>query len=581
MKKFFSLLCAFAVIFSVSAATPVLSKKDFDEKVANKQIRVQKPFQSMELPAKNVLGIKNLNTVARAPQAKKDVTFSIAISDIKPLGAKIVVTPSDNSATYYWSVYEAADVAGKSDADLAALIQDDLDYYILMYEYFYGETYTYADFLVQGKDSSKLSSLDSETDYTVVAIALDANCAAASVSARENFSTPAVVIPAGGDFEMTSVAESFYASGNDVWVRLYDEEGNTFRFDIVLPEGQEALVSGHTYTLDSMLANYSYATYQGVKLTYASASLVKTIAANGDYDINAQFADTLGNTWNLHYQYVKPTKTRGETLIISGLKLGVWDGGWQLYGYSSDSTVYVSIAADADDITGGYAGADLDEDYTYVVTDIDAANQTYKFFNLIDADLDVSFNEADSTILVTGLLLAQNDDDETDVPEFTLSLSGRIPAPEMSDMTFAIAADANGITVTPSKLDEAWDWFVVSEAVFQSYGADYIAEAIFSNYGNSYAEPGVRTFAWDDEELVYYCSDDNDEIVPGNYYIVVWGAGDANVTTEAASFAFYFPYAQGIENIELTEKAQKVVVDGAVYIVRDNKLFNLQGAQVR
>jgi len=39
--------------------------------------------------------------------------------------------------------------------------------------------------------------------------------------------------------------------------------------------------------------------------------------------------------------------------------------------------------------------------------------------------------------------------------------------------------------------------------------------------------------------------------------------------------------AQGIENIELTEKAQKVMVDGVMYIVRDGKMFNIQGAQVR
>ncbi len=38
---------------------------------------------------------------------------------------------------------------------------------------------------------------------------------------------------------------------------------------------------------------------------------------------------------------------------------------------------------------------------------------------------------------------------------------------------------------------------------------------------------------------------------------------------------------EGIENVVLTEKAHKVVVDGVIYIVRDNKLFNLQGAQVR
>ena len=36
-----------------------------------------------------------------------------------------------------------------------------------------------------------------------------------------------------------------------------------------------------------------------------------------------------------------------------------------------------------------------------------------------------------------------------------------------------------------------------------------------------------------------------------------------------------------VENIVLTENAQKVMVDGVLYIVRDNKLFNVQGTQIR
>ena len=32
---------------------------------------------------------------------------------------------------------------------------------------------------------------------------------------------------------------------------------------------------------------------------------------------------------------------------------------------------------------------------------------------------------------------------------------------------------------------------------------------------------------------------------------------------------------------QLPEKAQKVVVDGVIYIVRDNKMFTIQGTQVR
>lgn len=37
----------------------------------------------------------------------------------------------------------------------------------------------------------------------------------------------------------------------------------------------------------------------------------------------------------------------------------------------------------------------------------------------------------------------------------------------------------------------------------------------------------------------------------------------------------------GVENVVLGEKAQKVMVDGQVYVIRNNKLFNLQGVQVR
>lgn len=38
---------------------------------------------------------------------------------------------------------------------------------------------------------------------------------------------------------------------------------------------------------------------------------------------------------------------------------------------------------------------------------------------------------------------------------------------------------------------------------------------------------------------------------------------------------------QGIENVVLTEKAKKVMVDGVVYIIRDNKMFDTLGNQVR
>ena len=54
-----------------------------------------------------------------------------------------------------------------------------------------------------------------------------------------------------------------------------------------------------------------------------------------------------------------------------------------------------------------------------------------------------------------------------------------------------------------------------------------------------------------------------------------------NLVLSDASEWRWVSSAQGIENIKLTEDAHKVVVDGVLYIVRDNKMFNVQGAQVR
>ena len=48
-----------------------------------------------------------------------------------------------------------------------------------------------------------------------------------------------------------------------------------------------------------------------------------------------------------------------------------------------------------------------------------------------------------------------------------------------------------------------------------------------------------------------------------------------------AEYVWKANWTEGIENVVLTESAQKVVVDGVLYIIRDNKMYNVHGAQVR
>jgi len=56
---------------------------------------------------------------------------------------------------------------------------------------------------------------------------------------------------------------------------------------------------------------------------------------------------------------------------------------------------------------------------------------------------------------------------------------------------------------------------------------------------------------------------------------------DANSAQIAKNSKVTVLWKQAIEQIVLTEKVNKVIMDGVIYIVRDGKLYNLQGAQVR
>lgn len=112
-----------------------------------------------------------------------------------------------------------------------------------------------------------------------------------------------------------------------------------------------------------------------------------------------------------------------------------------------------------------------------------------------------------------------------------------------------------------------------------------------ANYGN------ITVWLNDDPESTYgdiqayraNCSAEDGEALAEHDRVLVVGklshtqneAGDKDYYEIASGAQLTRLAAQGIENIILTEKVNKVIVDGNVYIVRDGKLFNMQGAQVR
>lgn len=92
--------------------------------------------------------------------------------------------------------------------------------------------------------------------------------------------------------------------------------------------------------------------------------------------------------------------------------------------------------------------------------------------------------------------------------------------------------------------------------------------------------------SWDQEIELYNGEDDTWSTIADGQ--LVFGQLWTGEETKAIELDFSDPLLarwtvkeEGIENVVLTEKAKKVVVDGVLYIIRDNKMYNVQGTQVR
>lgn len=88
--------------------------------------------------------------------------------------------------------------------------------------------------------------------------------------------------------------------------------------------------------------------------------------------------------------------------------------------------------------------------------------------------------------------------------------------------------------------------------------------------------------SWDQELEVYDAENDTWAKIGDNALVFGQLADDQNaVVLDFSTIGRWTVKEEGVENVVLTEKAQKVMVDGVMYIIRDNKLFNIQGTQVR
>ena len=172
-------------------------------------------------------------------------------------------------------------------------------------------------------------------------------------------------------------------------------------------------------------------------------------------------------------------------------------------------------------------------------------------------------------MLVKGVLTKYKSSKGNIIPEIYNGTAVHGVAPKL-DTTYVSVAEALAVVDTLQENETAKAFFGVT---------GYAAKV-------SEADEGVQSFRMSDDETaetggLFIKLAKIDLPVSQHQKVCVYGRltkmdGAVIVSGKAVNLS-----RQGIEQLVLTEKAKKVVVDGAVYIIRDNKLFNLQGAQVR
>ena len=166
----------------------------------------------------------------------------------------------------------------------------------------------------------------------------------------------------------------------------------------------------------------------------------------------------------------------------------------------------------------------------------------------------------------------------------TLRWARCAPAEPAEVVAFAVKLPALNIPEAVEVIGTFDDWG--GTALTWNPSTDFF-EATFEAKASQYFK--FRTAGtWDGQELeLYNEADDSWSKIADNQLVFGQLWEDA---AEGKSLVLDFSDPEkvrwtepttGVENVVLTEKAQKVIVDGVLYIVRDNKMFNVQGAQVR
>ena len=246
------------------------------------------------------------------------------------------------------------------------------------------------------------------------------------------------------------------------------------------------------------------------------------------------------------------------------------DGRWQFYGVNDQYEIGICSIEGITAVAGNYTMDELDPEYSSI--GIYGANDTTW----------VGFETADLTVVVldNGDAVVSGEIAGDDGNTYVVNLSFVKPVAQktvainctdayMDDTylgygLFAVAGmdeEENYVQLAIWLPEDAED----IEGIYSEYDLDYSVIGTYLEIGEEAPEIYTAT-------IVVAATEDGYSI---NAELLCYDNTLYKVTMTISA------EEQGIENVELTEKAKKVVVDGNVFVIRDNKMYNVTGTRVR
>ncbi len=246
---------------------------------------------------------------------------------------------------------------------------------------------------------------------------------------------------------------------------------------------------------------------------------------------------------------------------------------------------------------------DKEETVSFWLSDTENPNDSIEFFqggaegntkweSLVQAQ--ELLHKGDTVLVYAGALKAYGRAENDTITEITggyyAEMIGANPDPEEVEYPKLLASDA----------------LALAESLEPERGKSKSTSEIYAVYGYAKVKNAEKkTYYLTDEAgefgvfQAYQCKEIDDVVNDGDFVKVIgaimhfWGTDkdakddptkDYHNYEVSGGYLYHVDPSEapeGIENVVLTEKAQKVMVNGVLYIVRDNKMFDVRGAQVR